>query len=124
MSPSRNELSTLLNVTRNIVLADRVQIATSWWARLKGLLGKAHLEPGEALIIPRCNAIHTMGMRFAIDVLFLKQDQIIKIAPHTRPGRLVFAVGADCVIELPAGAVANSHTKQQDVVLQEALTTT
>ena len=70
-----------------VLVADRGILASSMWCRLAGLLPRRSFEAGEAIIIPRCNMIHTWFMRFAIDVVFVKAGRVIKIIHALRPFR-------------------------------------
>jgi uncharacterized protein len=73
-------------------------------ARLLGLAAMRELPPGWALHIPRCRAVHTFGMRFAIDLIFLtRTGDPVRVVRDVRPMRLVFCAGASSVIELSAG---------------------
>lgn len=104
----------LENATRAVVLADRLVLAYGFWARGIGLLGRASLDAGEGLLLAPCGSIHMLGMRFAIDALFLDgpsrpraqgQGRCLAVCRGLAPGRLGPLVrGARCVIELPAGA--------------------
>ena len=74
--------------------------------RLRGLLGRNGLPRGEAMAFPRCGAIHTVGMRFPIDVAFLGRDgRPVKLARAVPPGRLLVWGGwrARTTIEAAAG---------------------
>jgi uncharacterized protein len=82
-----------------------VELATSPTTRARGLLGRSGLEPGHALWLAPCRSIHTIGMRFSIDVIFLDRDwRVIKVFAPLPPLR--FAWGgwrADGALELAAG---------------------
>ena len=94
----------LINQTKNTVISENVCMATSLSQRAKGLLGKARMEKGEALVIDPCNSIHTFFMRFPIDVLFVSKDHVIvKTVTAIKPFRLKAAAAASYVVELPAG---------------------
>jgi uncharacterized protein len=70
------------------VLRD-AEVARTFFARAKGLIGRKGLPPGRGLLIPRCNAIHTCFMRFPIDATFLDRDgRIVKVVRGIRPWRL------------------------------------
>jgi uncharacterized membrane protein (UPF0127 family) len=73
-------------------------------SRLRGLLGRDCLGPGEALLIRPASAIHTFFMRFAIDVVFVDRTGVVlKIVAALRPWRFASSRGARCVLELSAG---------------------
>jgi len=85
-------------------LADAIEIAGDSDARRRGLLGRDGLAPGTALIIAPCSAVHTFGMRFAIDVIFAARDgRVVKIARAVPARRLAAAWGAFAAIEMAAG---------------------
>ncbi len=71
-------------------------------------------EFGGLWIVP-CEAIHTFGMLVAIDAVFLDRELRVKgLKQNLRPGRLSFCLRAHSVLELPAGAIANSRTAAGD----------
>ena len=89
------------------VLADRVRVARSWWDRMVGLLNRTSLPLGEALILPGCQSIHTVGMKFAIDVIFVtRQWRVVAIQAALPPGRFLAPVwNAWSVIEMASGTL-------------------
>lgn len=65
----------------------RVTPATRLFDRMRGLLGRRSLPPGEGLLIVSCGSIHTVGMRFAIDALFLDRLwRVCRVCRNLRPG--------------------------------------
>ena len=73
-------------------------------ARLLGLAGLGYLPPGHALLIPRCRSVHTLGMRFALDLVWLDGDgHVMGVARDVPPGRLRSNRRARAVVEVPAG---------------------
>jgi uncharacterized membrane protein (UPF0127 family) len=87
-------------------LATTVEVAFESEARKRGLLGRASLDPGHALIIAPCSAVHTFGMQFAIDVVFVaKNGKILKITREMGPGRVTASLRAFATIEFRAGTV-------------------
>lgn len=95
------------NATRQEVLAEEAMAADNFWRRLKGLLGTKHLAPGAGLVIRPCSSVHTFGMNYAIDVLFVNREDIVtKIVSYMKPGHLAADWGSRYVIELPAGTAA------------------
>ena len=98
-------MTLLRNVTRGTVIARYPEVARGFWARGRGLLGRSALGPDEALVISPCGSIHTLGMRFGIDAVFLdRRRRCLAVARDLRPGRIGPLVrGAHSVVELPAG---------------------
>jgi uncharacterized protein len=85
----------------------RVRIADRFVSRALGLLVGPALGPQEALLIAPCSSIHTIGMRYAIDVAFLdRRARILRLFPAVRAWRIRAAPGAAAVRELAAGAAA------------------
>jgi len=89
------------------VLADRLRPAHTHWTRLRGLLGTRGLDPGEGLWIKPCNQVHMLGMRYAIDIVFLDEaGRVLRLVHTLRPNRISPRVkGATSVLELPAGTL-------------------
>ena len=89
------------------LLAARAAMARTLMARMKGLLGHRSLGAQEALILPQCHSIHTLGMRFAIDAVFVDRAwRVVAMRPHLRPGRLLWPVfNAWGVVELADGTL-------------------
>jgi hypothetical protein len=111
----------LINKSKGTVLADNVSVADTLFARMIGLLGRADLTAGRALIITRCNSVHTFFMRFAIDVLFVDREQrIVKAISHLKPFCLSgIYFSSAFVIELPAGTLVNTSTLTGDTITLE-----
>ena len=92
------------------VLAWRVRRADGWVARLVGFLPRRSIAPEEGLWFEGCGAIHTLGMRSALDVVFLDRSmRVVRVAENVPPQRLyVGARGAHVVVEFgPGFAKAN-----------------
>ena len=100
---------------QRVVASDAI-VARSFAARIRGLLGRRTLPDGEAMIFPQCRSIHTVGMRFAIDAVFVDQAwRVVALRENLRPGRLVFPVwGASSVIELAQGTIGRAELKIGD----------
>jgi uncharacterized membrane protein (UPF0127 family) len=89
----------------NGILVQNLEVAKSFYARSKGLLGRKDLPMDRGLWILRCNSVHTFFMRFPIDLVFLNRKMLVtKVIADVRPGRVVWPVwSASSVIELRAG---------------------
>jgi uncharacterized membrane protein (UPF0127 family) len=103
------------NQTKGRVLADRADIADTGAKRRTGLLKHSRLEPGEGLWIAPCEGVHTFGMKFPIDVIFLsRKKQVLKTRPAMVKRRIAFSLRAYSVLELPAGTLAQTGTVAGD----------
>lgn len=81
-----------------------VTIANQFFSRLRGLLFKPALKLDEALLISPCKSVHTLGMRYPIDIVFLSPDyQILKIVNDCMPLRLASCPQAKHTLELLSG---------------------
>jgi uncharacterized protein len=109
----------LLQRADGSVLARDLRVAGSVLERIRGLLGERCLETDAGLLIEPARQIHTFGMRFAIDVVFLNAGGVVVHVVHgMRPWRLTRWVrAAKKAIELPQDATA-------DVKIGERLTFT
>jgi uncharacterized protein len=108
----------LQNSRTGSILAVEIEPAFDSKSRNRGLLGRAGMDDGSALILAPCSSIHTFFMRFAIDVLFVKKDgRVVKTYSGLPAWRIAFALGAFAAIELPAGAAAASDTRSGDTVV-------
>jgi len=108
-----------LNVTRQSFVNLGVTIANTPFARLRGLLGKARMRSDEAMWVVPSHGVHTIGLRFAIDVLYLDADKrvvhaIENLGPLRIP-RIVWRCAS--VLELPARSIYDSGTQVGDQLL-------
>lgn len=72
--------------------------------RMAGLAGLDALQPHEALHIPRCRSVHTFGMRFALDLVWLdRHGAVVRVDADVPPRRLKTCLRARSVVEAPAG---------------------
>lgn len=111
----------VINQTKGTILADRAEEATTFGARLIGLMGRAKLDFGEGLHISPCNSIHTFFMRIPIDALFLDGElKVVKLCAAMPPWRITGVYfGARSVLELPAGTARASGTSEGDRLVFE-----
>jgi uncharacterized membrane protein (UPF0127 family) len=111
--PKGVEADTLLQVRcvrTDQLIATHVKQATAFLDRCIGLLRCNELPHGQGLWIEPCQSIHTVGMRFAIDVLFLaKNYQIIKKIDSFSPMRCsAYYPEAVAVLELAAHSLGGA----------------
>jgi hypothetical protein len=104
------------NESRSRVLVEGGEVADTFWRRLRGLMGRRVLETGQGLWITPCNSVHTCGMRFPIDVLYLDaQGRVVGLEEAMPPWRMGhIRRGARSVLELPSGTIRATDTRVGD----------
>ncbi|MEW5783789.1 MAG: DUF192 domain-containing protein [Bacillota bacterium] len=111
----------VVNRSRQTLLLDQAVVADRFGSRLRGLLGRASLEPGRGLLLKPCRAVHTVGMRFAIDVGFVdRNNSLCCLIERMRPFRCSPTVRqAVYVIEAAAGTFGRTGTVTGDLIALE-----
>lgn len=103
------------NRTRDQKLTESADVADTSAKRRTGLLSHTQLGPGEGLWIVPCEGVHTIGMKFAIDVLFLsRKRKVMKIRHSMGKWRFSLSLFAHSVLELPAGLAKETGTEVGD----------
>jgi uncharacterized protein len=100
------------------IVARDVQMATTFTARLRGLLGRSGLAPSQGLLLSPCRDVHTCGMRFPIDIVFLDRDMtVVRHMDAVPPWRFHFG-GRRChhVLELAAGVRSRVQLRVGDAL--------
>lgn len=107
-----------INRTREEILGDRIGRAETFPGRLRGLLGRGPLADGEGMWIVPCRCVHTFGMSYPIDVLFLDESGLVLgLYPDLPPSRVtrIFSKAAGA-LELPPGVILRTNTARGDLV--------
>lgn len=106
------------NKTRETFVATKARVADGYFSRLVGLLGKTPrwARAGQGLWIVPSHGVHTIGMLFAIDLIFLDTGkQVIHIEEHVRPFRISrVSLKATSILELPPHTVFRTGTRVGD----------
>lgn len=120
---SRASAEISLFAESGLCVASRVQIAGTFASRFIGLLSRQYLEDSEGLLLKSGGSIHTFGMRFGIDVLFLdRQMSILKIVRRLKPWRLAIAPRKTClVLEIASGRAAALGLRNDVRLLQQEM---
>jgi uncharacterized protein len=104
-----------LQDARGRVVCDSCAVADRPIGRLRGLLGRAGLAPGEGLLLRPAPSIHTWFMRFPIDAVFLDADLcVLDVRVAVRPWRVAARRGARAVLELSAGETVRHGLRPGD----------
>lgn len=116
--PNNDERMCVLNRTRERFVATNVDVADSYFRRLVGLLGKTRkwARAGRGLWIIPSHGIHTIGMLFPIDLIFLDREKnVVHLEEHVRPFRISrVSLKSYSVLELPAHTVFRTGTRVGD----------
>jgi uncharacterized protein len=106
------------NQTRQAFLATDLAVADTHWSRLRGLLGLASSDfrNGSGLWIVPCHGVHTLGMGFPIDVIYLDRSMtVIHVQSDLQPWRFApVRSQAASVLELPCRMAAETRTALGD----------
>lgn len=116
----KNKEVFVYNKTQEVFVAIEVSVANTYLRRLIGLLGKTRKwsKPGRALWIVPSRGVHTIGMLFPIDLIFLDQQRrVVHLEEYVRP----FAISKVCfkaasVLELPPHTIFRTGTKVGDLL--------
>ena len=104
MTPRRPTAARLRSLPVETVQGREVPVAVGFLSRLVGLAGLRRDEVGAGLLIRRCSSVHTFGMRFALDLLFLDgRGEVLATRRGVRPRRFASHRRAVAVLEIPAG---------------------
>lgn len=99
-------------------LGFEVREAVSFRSRLLGLAFLDQREAGAGLLIPRSSSIHTFGMRFLLNVLFLDENGLVTaVHRNVKPHRFLFCSGAAAVLEISSAANARAERNLPGFVL-------
>ncbi len=106
-----------ISILKNGETIASVWHATGYFARLRGLLGRSLEENGGLMLTP-CSAIHTIGMGYAIDAVYLdKRGLVLRVDEAIKPGKICPQQrGARHVLELPEGGAKQRHISAGDTL--------
>lgn len=103
----------LVTIFKNeIVISKKCSVCTNFLERARGLLFRPPLTvlDGDALLIPKCNSIHTFLMQYSIAVIFLdSQKKIVFIDPNVPPSKIIRHKQAQYALELASGNLWSSQ---------------
>ncbi|MDP3609584.1 MAG: DUF192 domain-containing protein [Methylophilus sp.] len=106
LTPSLDGINTAYIRAGNVYI--NAHIAKGFVARLRGLLCRPALDDREALVLTPCHSVHTCGMHYIIDVVFLnKQFKVVRIEHRCQPWRFFYCKEATHTLEMLGGQAEN-----------------
>ncbi len=95
----------------------KVWKAGNAWERMRGLLGRPRPEQSEALLIEPCRSVHSMGMRYALDLIYIdRAGCVCKLVYGLKPWQFSASLKACATLELAEGALAATGIQLGDIV--------
>lgn len=106
----------IVNRTRRTLVGDDVRLVDTWVGRLRGYLGRDRPRKGQGILLFPCRAVHTYGMGFPLDVIFLDHEgRVLEVAADLSPGTRSGPVKeAEYVLEVPPGTIEDTQTRVGD----------
>jgi uncharacterized protein len=93
--------------TKHVSSSLELVVANTFFQRAVGLLGRSHLRRKEGMYFPNARSVHTFGMLFAIDVVYINEyGEIIEIHHSLRPFRISWCRRAHSLCELAQGVAS------------------
>ena len=97
------------------IIVPRLMVSETRIERGLGLLALPELETEEGLLLQDCKLIHTIGMAYALDVVFLDDDlSVVKCIENLKPYRFAGSWDANFVLELPKATIKKFSIKTGD----------
>lgn len=106
------------NLSNGRTIAQNELIARTFFQRLTGMLTRRFSNSLDAIVFENCNAIHTFGMRFPLDVIFVdNSSHVAAVCANVAPWKIVSVREKRCTtIELPAGTLSDSLCSIGDII--------
>jgi uncharacterized protein len=107
-----------VNQSNGSVIAHKIQIADNFVSRLVGLLNRKNIDKDEGLLIVPSKSIHSFGMQFDFDAVFLdKNNKVVYLIEKMKPFKVSPLVkNSKSVLELAAGVISLTNIKVGDVL--------
>jgi hypothetical protein len=101
-----------------VTIGSHIGLADSFLSRLCGLLGKSSLNPGSGILIRPSSGVHTIGMRFPIDVVALDKNlRVIRLWRRLPPYRITsVSMKTQSVLELAPGEIDACRIEPGDCI--------
>lgn len=107
----------LYRADSNVCLIANVRKTSTTLERMRGLLARPPLQADEGLLIAPCPSVHTFGMRYALDLVFLDPTgRVLKLVRGLRPWRMAACAHAHATLELPPGTLSGIEIRLNDLL--------
>lgn len=110
-----------VSITRDEACLLHAHVANTWLSRLKGLFAYGPLGVADALVITPCSAVHSIGLGFAIDVVFIDKYGLVLKCVQLKPFSIAVCRHANCVIEMSSGGVSRFDLSVGQTLTLDAL---
>jgi uncharacterized protein len=103
----------------NVVIAENIQKADSFIKKMVGLLNRNDLSFDEGLVLEKCNSIHSVGMKFDFDAIYLDNDnKVVRLIENIKPNRIMPIIfKAQKVLETDAGFIQKNNIQIGDQLI-------
>jgi len=100
------------------IISNNILYANTPIKRLIGLLGRTSFNDIDGLLLTPCSQIHSIGMRFVFDAIYLdKNNKIIALFENISHNRILpYKLNAKSVLELPKGSIIEKNLKIGDIL--------
>lgn len=96
-------------------IVPRVWNTISVWEKTRGLLGRPQLQQGEGMLISDCRLVHSIGMRYPLDLVFLDSSGCVrKLVRKLLPARMAGSLSACATLELAPGSLDEMGLREGD----------
>ena len=108
----------VINETKETVIAKNVWAAGNFWERLRGLIGSPPLEEGEGFLIPSCQGVHSFGMSYLFDAMYLDRNgRVLELILRMKPNSFgIINFQTSSVLEFPEGTIERTKTEKGDLL--------
>jgi hypothetical protein len=107
----------LRNTVTGVVLTASIETVFGLRSWRRGLAGRTGIPPGHAVVLVPCGAVHTFGIEFGMDVVFVDAHGLVrKVCRHLPPRRVVLSLGAHAALLFTQGGVAYSGALPGDLL--------
>jgi len=111
-------LGALFDESGKRCVVGRVWKAENAWERARGLLGRPRLVEGEGLLLDPCRSVHCIGMRYALDLVYLdRRGRVCKLVQGVRPWRFSASLRGHATLEMATGALRATGIRLDDVLV-------